>query len=397
MSAISYPEIGNQQVGAEENFRLLERLSNACGVSGAEGEVRTIVLEEMLSLGLEVGKDSGNGNLKVDALGNVLVTVPGVQVAGAQAAGGRQSTGVQEKKLRVMIAAHMDEVGMMISGQDTDGIFRFESVGGLDTRQLIGKPVWVGKEHLPGVIGAKPIHLTTAEERKNAISLDSLRIDTGPSNGGKVKVGDRATFSTRFKAIGPSFLAKALDDRLGVATLIELVTLFSKNPPDNFDLLAAFTVQEEIGLRGAQVAAYALDPDLAVVLDCTPANDLPTWDSGLAGSENDRYNTCLGLGPAVYIADRATLSDPRLVKHLAETAEELGIPFQFRQPGGGGTDAGAIHKQRAGIPSISISVPGRYLHSAAAMVRRTDWEHTRRLVWAALGRLSPDIFSTDKP
>lgn len=389
MNAISFPEIGDQQVHAEEYFRLLERLSNACGVSGAEGEVRTIVLEEMRKLGLEVGKDSGTGNLKVDALGNVLVTLPGAQAAGGQ-----------EKKLRVMVAAHMDEVGMMVSGQDTDGIFRFEPVGGLDARQLIGKPVWVGKEHLPGVIGAKPIHLTTADERKNAISLDSLRIDTGPSNGGKVKVGDRATFATRFQAIGPSFLAKALDDRLGVATLIELVTLFSKNPPSNFDLLAAFTVQEEIGLRGAQVAAYALDPDLAVVLDCTPANDLPTWDSGDPGRyhlENDRYNTCLGAGPAVYIADRATLSDPRLVKHLVETAEELGIPFQFRQPGGGGTDAGAIHKQRAGIPSISISVPGRYLHSAAAMVRRTDCEHTLKLVWAALERLSPDIFSTDKP
>jgi endoglucanase len=188
-----------------------------------------------------------------------------------------------------------------------------------------------------------------------------------------------------------------LDDRLGVATLIELVSQFTRNPPENFDLLAAFTVQEEIGLRGAQVAAYALDPDLAIVLDCTPANDLPTWDGGLPGSENDRYNTRLGAGPAVYIADRATLSDPRLVKHLVETAAELGIPFQFRQPGGGGTDAGAIHKQRAGIPSVSISVPGRYLHTAAAMVRRTDWQNSLALVSAALARLSPDIFSTDKP
>ncbi len=361
------PQIGDQQVS------LLERLCNACAVSGAEGEVRTIVLEEVRSLVLDAG-----GTVKVDALGNVLVTRPG-----------KLDTGKGEaNRLRVMVAAHMDEVGMMISGQDGDGILRFETVGGVDARQLIGKSVWVGKEHLPGVIGAKPVHLSTPEERKNTNSIDSLRIDTGQANGGKIKIGDRATFATSFAQTGSSFCAKALDDRLGVALLIELV----KNPPPTIDLLAAFTVQEEIGTRGAQVAAYALNPQMAFVLDCTPANDLPTWD----GSENDRYNTRLGAGPAIYIADRATLSDPRLVSHLVETGEMLGIPFQFRQPGGGGTDAGAIHKQRSGIPSVSVSVPGRYLHTAASIVRRLDWQNTLALVYAALSRLSPDILARDR-
>ena len=169
-----------------------------------------------------------------------------------------------------------------------------------------------------GVIGAKPIHLTTEDERSHSITLDSLRIDTGPGNNG-LKLGDRATFATTFARLGPSLRAKALDDRLGVATLIELV----KHAPANIDLQAAFTVQEEVGLRGAQVAAYAFDPDVAIVLDSTPANDLPAWD----GAENTRYNTRLGAGPAIYVADGATLSDPRLVRLLMETAESVGLPL----------------------------------------------------------------------
>ena len=175
---------------------------------------------------------------------------------------------------------------------------------------------------------------------------------------------------------------------MGVATLIELL----KHAPPNIDLHAAFTVQEEVGLRGAQVAAYALDPDLAIVLDSTPANDLPSWD----GQENTRYNTRLGAGPAIYIADGATLSDPRLVRLFMETAESVGIPYQIRQPGGGGTDAGAIHKQRAGIPSISVSVPGRYAHTAASIARLADWTNTLVLVHTVLCRISAELLASDR-
>lgn len=271
-------KIGNQQ------FKLLEKLSNAVAVSGDEGAVRKIVLEEVEPLADVV---------KIDALGSVLVT----------------KKGTQRNRLRVMLAAHMDEIGFMITYDDGKGIFRFSVVGGIDPRQLAGKPVWVGTEKVPGVIGAKPIHLTTAGERKKTIPVKSLRIDVGAKNAGKVKVGDRATFATEYQRLSPSIRAKALDDRLGVTTLIELL----KNAPPNIDLLAAFTVQEEVGLRGANVAAFAFDPDLALALDCTPANDLPSWD----GEENTLYNTRLDHGPALYIADRATLSDPRLIRHLS--------------------------------------------------------------------------------
>jgi endoglucanase len=170
-----------------------------------------------------------------------------------------------------------------------------------------------------------------------------------------------------------------------VATLIELL----KHAPENVELCLAFTVQEEVGLRGARVAGYAFNPDIAIAVDSTPAADLPVWD----GSENGKFNCRLGAGPAVYVADGATLSDPRLVRHLAQTGDELGIPYQFRQPGGGGTDAGAIHKTQAGVPGISVSVPGRYAHSAVLVSRMEDWQNTVNLLYHGLTRLNRDLLA----
>jgi endoglucanase len=347
----------------DPRLALIEKLSNACAVSGGENEVRAIVLEEIKPFVDEY---------KVDAMGNVLAT--------------RKAK--VENPLRVMIAAHMDEVGFMLVNKEENGLFSFETIGGVDPRQLVGKPVWVGRKHVPGVIGARPIHLTTREDRERAMPVDSLRIDLGPAGSDLANVGDRATFATSFRALGPSLWGKALDDRLGVASLIELV----KTAPETIELLAAFTVQEELGLRGAKVAAYSLNPDLAFVLDCTPANDLPMWD----GSENNTYNTRLDAGPAIYVADRVTISDPRLVRLVVQTGEAEGIPFQLRQPGGGGTDAGAIHKERMGIPSVSISVPGRYVHTAAAIARRADWENSIRLMQSALGRLDRSVLEMER-
>lgn len=344
-------------------LKLLERLTNACAVSGDEGAVRKIVLQQI---------EDHADEIQIDAVGNILAT----------------KIGSGKNRPKVMLAAHMDEVGFMITNDAGDGLFRFDTVGGLDERQLVGKPVWVGADQVPGVIGAKPVHLTTSGERNRKIAIDSMRIDVGPRNGSKVKVGDRATFATSFQRVGKSIRAKAIDDRIGVATLIELLM----NAPPNIDLLAAFTVQEEVGLRGAKVAAYAFDPDIAIALDSTPALDLPNWD----GEENSHYNTKLGAGPAIYTVDRATISDPRLVKHFQETAEQEGIPCQFRQPGGGGTDAGAIHRQRAGIPSISISVPGRYLHTAISIARISDWENSVKLLFAALSDVSLDLLSMNQ-
>ena len=360
------PTIGNAQL------KLLEKLCNACAVSGDEGEVRRIIMEEIKGQADEI---------RVDAVGNVLAT--------KKATGKTPSTSLRAGKshLRVMLTAHMDEVGFMLVADDGEGLYRFETVGGMDVRQLPGKAVVVGLDHLPGVIGVRPIHLTTYEERRQKISLESLRIDVGPG-ATKIKLGERATFATHFQRSGPSILAKALDNRLGVATLIELV----KNPPPEIDLLAAFTVQEEIGLRGSKVAAYAFNPDIGIALDATPANDLPDWD----GEENLSYNTRLGFGPAIYVADGSTISDPRLVRWLTQTATAAKIPYQYRQPGGGGTDAGALHRSRSGIPSISVSVPHRYSHTAISIARVDDWKNTLSLIQTALNSLPPDLLAGER-
>lgn len=337
-------------------FKLLEKLCNAMAVSGDEGEVRKIVLEEVRPYADEV---------KVDALGSVLVLKRG---KGAH-------------RMRVLLDAHMDEVGFMIVNNGEDGIYEFELVGGFDSRHLVGKQVIVGKDHTPGVIGAKPIHLASHDELKRKIDADSLRIDLGP--GGKAKVGDRATFTPNFKRAGASILSKAIDDRIGVAILIELL----KHAPNNIDLCLSFSVQEEIGLRGAKVAGYYFNPDIAIAIDSTPARDLPDYE----GRENHSYNTKLGFGPAIYVANSSTIDDPRLVHFLIETAEKNDIPYQLRQPGGGGTNAGAIQRIRAGIPVVSVSVPHRYTHSPISISRVEDWKNTFNLMYAALKRITPSL------
>ena len=344
----------------ESELALLTKLCNAVSVSGDEQEVRAIVTEEL--------RDFADVT-KVDAMGNVLVR--------------REGKGLD--RVRVMIAAHMDEVGFMIVNDEGDGVFEFRVIGGVDPRQLVGKPVTIGRDHIPGVIGAKAIHLTTPEERKQVLKVDQLRIDVGPGTGSKVKVGDRGTFATKLAVLGPSIRSKALDDRLGVFNLIQLV----KYAPDNVDLLAAFTVQEELGLRGAKIAAFSFDPEIGIAMDSTPANDLPDYD----GNENTSHNTKLGDGPAIYIMDRGTIGDQRLIKWLIESAEAEKIPWQFRQPGLGGTDAGEIHKTRTGVPSVSVSVPQRYLHSPAGLIRIDDELNTLKLIRTALTRLDRSILN----
>jgi len=214
------------------DFELLSQLSEAVGVSGGEGAVRQIVLEQL------------QGHVdehRVDALGNVLAW--------------RQGQG-RRNRLKVMLAAHMDEVGFMVMGIASDGTLIIEGVGSVDERQLLGKHVWIGADKTPGVIGAKPVHLMDAAEREKIVKMDTLRVDIGAATQeaakGLVKVGDRGTFATRFESLGLVVRGKALDDRLGCATLIELL----HGEPLKVDLCAAFTVQEEVGLRGARVAAF---------------------------------------------------------------------------------------------------------------------------------------------
>ncbi len=340
----------------QEDLERLRALTELMAVSGDEGPVRRVVRQAV-----ERVADS----LRVDAVGNLIARV-----------------GTDEGP-RVMVAAHMDEVGFIITGVDDDGSLKIEKVGGLDTRYLPGAAVWVGPQQIPGVIGVVPIHLSSNEEKRRYPGIQSLRVELGfgsrESAERRVQLGDTGTFATRSERVGGRLWGKALDDRVGVATLVRLLL----DPPPGIELIGAFTAQEEIGLRGARVAAQSEAPDLAFVLDCTPARDLP----GVDGAENPNYNARFNGGPVVHVADGRTISPPRLVRLLEMTASDQNLPIQRRQPGRGGTDAGAIHVSGKGVPTVSLSVPGRHLHATASQIKIEAWDQSYLLMDAVLRRL----------
>jgi endoglucanase len=258
-------------------------------------------------------------------------------------------------------------------------------VGGIDDRVLPARVVLVGPRRVPGVIGVKPVHLLEKGERDRVTDSRQLAIDVGASGKGEAEKlaarGEFAVFATSFRTLSdPStgrrtVQGKAFDDRAGCAILAEL--LKERFP---FDLVAAFTVQEEVGLRGARVAAWAEKPDAALVLECTGANELPT-------PRDITPSTRLGLGPAITIRDTSFIADPRLVELFGTVAREKSIPHQFKQPNIGGTDAGSIHRTREGVPSLTVAVPARYIHTPAAIIDLDDFQNTQVLAREALHRL----------
>jgi tetrahedral aminopeptidase len=336
---------------------LLQRLSEAHGISGREDEVRAILLEEI----------RGRVNAcRIDSMGNLIALKKG---SGAS-------------PLRVLVAAHMDEVGLMITGAEDSGVLRFAKVGGIDDRVLPARVVLIGPKRVPGVIGMKPVHLLEKGERDRVIESRQLAIDvgaTGKSEAEKLAArGEFAVFATGYRPLSDpasgrrSVQGKAFDDRAGCALLAAL--LAERFP---FDLVAAFTVQEEIGLRGAGVVAWAEKPDAAVVLECTGANEVPT-------TRDTSPSTRLGMGPAITLRDTSFIADPRLVELFRNTAVQRSIPHQFKQPNIGGTDAGSIHRAGEGVPTITVAVPARYIHSPAAIMDLDDFENCAALAREAL-------------
>ncbi|MFN8453734.1 MAG: M42 family metallopeptidase [Anaerolineae bacterium] len=351
---------------------LLEQLSNAFGVSSVEDEVRKIIIEAVKPHADE---------WRLDTMGNLFVTR---KRRGDGLPSSRQGDD-SSTPLRVMVTAHMDEVGFIISEVKDNGRLKFKAIGGFDRRVLLGKAVLVGQERLPGVIGLKPVHLLQSGEYDRVDKIDSMHIDVGESSG-NIKLGDFATFATKFGYLGGQnrrrpeqglVKGKAFDNRAGCAVLLEL--LKGDYP---VDLIAVFTVQEEIGLRGARVATFAANPDLAFIMECTAADDLPSPDD-----ESYEGFPRLGNGPAITVMDRSFIADRRLVDLLIATAEAEGVPHQFKRPGIGGTDAGVVHLTREGVPSAVVSVPARYIHSPAAVLDLADFWNTVKLMQATLRRL----------
>lgn len=340
---------------------MLDTVKTLCylsGVSGCEDEVRDYILERALPYATEVSTDS---------MGNLLIFKAGAR------SGGRT----------VMLSAHMDEVGAIITGISDDGYLRFDFAGGIDRRVVIGKKVFVGENRVPGVIGIKAYHLVHGDEEKSVPKVSSMYIDIGASTSDEAKalvsLGDCAVFDDSVVEFGDGYLkAKAIDDRVGCAVMLKL--LESDLPCDCW---FAFTVQEEVGTRGAQTAAYRLAPDIALVLEGTTAADLPEVE--------DKKRICApGNGPVIPFMDKGTIYDRRLCAKLTRLADENGIKWQTKQLIAGGTDASAIQRSRAGVATAAISCAIRNIHSPACIAKTSDFDAMLELAKLFLADISKE-------
>lgn len=324
---------------------MLETLKTLCylsGPSGYEDEVRDYILERVMPHADEVMTDS---------MGNLIVT--------------KKGRVVPTKK--IMLCAHMDEVGIIITGIDDDGYLRFDFLGGVDRRVVIGKRVYIGKNRIPGVIGIKAYHLVDKEEEKNVPKREEMYVDIGAASKdeaeGLVPLGDYGVFDDSVYEFGEGFIkAKALDDRVGCAAMIKL--LESELP---CDCTFAFTVQEEIGTRGAKVVANRICPEVAIVLEGTTAADLPDVPEGKTICK-------LGEGIVIPFMDRGTLYSRRLYSQVTELADMNNIKWQTKHMIAGGTDASVIQRSGIGVDTIALSAPLRNIHSPASIAKISDFE-----------------------
>lgn len=329
------------------NREELKRLCLLCGTSGREAAVRAYILNELEQLPLP------DCLVKVDRLGNIIV----------------QKQGKISNAPRVMIAAHMDEVAMMVTDIASDGSLRFGAVGGIDAAAVIGRQVKVGADGIDGVIGSCPVHRLSAAQRKQAAKMDELAVDIGAGSREEaekyVSLGDVVYFAPEYHTFGDGMIAaKALDDRFGCAVLLSLLR---ETLP--CDLTVVFTVQEEVGLRGAAAAANAVSPHIAIVLETTTAADLPD-------SENPVCK--LGGGAVISYMDGRTVYDEGLYRLAVSICENHDIPWQTKTKIAGGNDAGAI--QNSGARVLAISTPCRYLHSPLCVMQESDAEACETLV-----------------
>jgi endoglucanase len=338
----------------------LEKLSNACGVTGRENEVKELMIRLMTPYADEI---------VTDKLENVIAIKKG-----------------KEKSAKIMLAAHMDEVGLMVKTITKDGFLQFAKMGGIDDRILPAQRVTVlsRKAVFPGIIGSKPPHIQKEEERKKILASDELFIDVGAESKDDalamgIAIGDPIGFDIKYTSLGRDIvMGKAFDNRAGCAAMIEALRLMEKT---DCTVYAVGTVQEEVGLRGAGTAAFNVDPDLAIALDVTIAGDVP-------GVREYDTTIKMGKGPALTISDSGLITHPRVLRWLLDSAEEEKIPYQVETGLMGSTDAARITLTRQGVPSGNISVPTRYIHSPVAMLSLKDIENSAKLTVAAIQRTS---------
>ncbi len=333
-------------------MKYLKELVKLRGVSGDEGEVINYIKDCCTKLGCDV---------KTDKLGNVIAVKKGTSDSGK----------------KVMLCAHMDEVGLIIDTIDKSGTLKFAPVGGMDTRILVSKRVLVGKKRIPGVIGIKAIHLLERADMNRPPKVTELYIDIGAKDDEEAKKyvqkGDTCIFAGDIVEYGDGMLkTRALDDRAGCAAILN--ALEGEYP---VDVTAVFSVQEEVGLRGATVAAYSVKPDCAIVLEGTTCADMHDVPDHLRV-------TRIGEGCAITMMDRSAIPDKRLKEFVVETADKNDIKWQYRSHTFGGTDAGAIQLSNEGVPVVNISTPCRYIHSPVSSMKISDFTSQKDLLAATL-------------
>lgn len=319
---------------------LLKKLCNIDGTSGDETAVSDFIISEINDF----------CDWKTDALGNIIVF----------------KKGKKTPSKKVMIDAHTDEVGLIITGITADGFLKFKTVGGIDTAALLFRNVKINGK-IKGVISGKPIHLLDKKEAQKLPDKDCLYIDIGATSKEDaecyVNYGDRAVVCSEFEVIGDMVISKALDDRIGCALLIKFIKEY-----DEYDFYASFSVQEEIGLNGAKTATYSINPECAIVLEGTTAADI-------ADVPCEKSVCTLGKGPAVSFMDGYTIYD----KAFYNSAIGSGVLCQPKKATTGGNDAGAIHLSREGVRTVSISVPCRYIHTSSSIADVNDIENAYKL------------------
>jgi putative aminopeptidase FrvX len=338
----------------------LQKLSNACGVTGRENQVRELMIQMMKPYADEI---------TIDRLENVIAVKKG-----------------KENSPKIMLAAHMDEVGLMVKTITKDGFLQFSKMGGIDDRILPAQKVviFTRKGQYPGIIGSKPPHIQKEEERKKPITYDELFIDIGAetkedavSKG--VAIGDAVGFDVNYVELGKDVvMGKAFDNRAGCVTMVETLKILEKT---DCTVCAVGTVQEEVGLRGAAAAAFGVDPDLAIALDVTIAGDVP-------GVREFDTTVKMGKGPALTISDSGLITHPKVLRWLLDSAEEEKIPFQLESGLLGSTDAARISITRQGIPCGNVSIPTRYIHSPVGMLSLKDIENSAKLTAAAIQKIA---------
>ena len=329
---------------------MLELLKQLCllnGVSGDEGEVRAFLRAQA-----EPYADS----IRTDALGNLIVFKQGAKATGN----------------RLLLAAHMDEVGLIITHVTEEGFLKFGFVGGVDRRIAIGKPVVLGPDRVQGIISLKAIHLTDKAELKKVPKTDSLYIDIGAGSREealkKVPLGTYGSFVSQPEEFGDGFFkARAIDDRIGCAIMLELL---KEELP--LDVTFAFTAQEEVGTRGAFGAAFSVTPQVALVLETTTAADLP-------GVDSHRRVCAPGKGPVISYMDGSTIYDRGLFEDLRRLAEDNGIPWQTKEYIAGGNDARTIQRTKQGVRVAAMSAATRYLHAPSSVASVADFKNMLEL------------------